>query len=65
MNLLIIVTKVSFHYNLNTFFIKQGLLFKKLKEQEKGWKMREGNGKIKKQVRNKTRTNFWEKYEYD
>ena len=62
MNLQIIATKVSFHYNSNTFFIKQDLLLKKfLMEQEQSWEMREGNGKIKKQVRNKTSTHFWEK----
>ena len=32
-------------------------------EQEQSWEMREGNGKIKKQVRNKTSTHFWEKWE--
>ena len=38
--------------------MKQDLIFKKfLKEQEK---LREGNGKIKKQIRNKTSVNFWE-----
>ena len=42
--------------------MKEDLLLNKLlKKLQKKWKMMEGNGKIKKQIRNKTSINFGEK----